>query len=343
MTEYPKPLKKGDTIGVTAPSSGATGVFSHKLDNAIKKFKELGYEVIETESVRINNDKLVSAPPQVRANEFTKIYLNKKVKAIIPPWGGEFLMEILPYIDFKKLREVKPKWVLGFSDISTLLFTLTLNLNIATAHGPNFLDFGNNPVDDSVLEVLKILKKEKGTSFLQESLEYYQKDWSEVTEDTFPPYNLTEEVDWKVLGEEDEANFSGRLIGGNLDVICKLIGTPYDKVKEFINKYQDDGIIWYFENCEMDSTDVRRTLWQMKMNGWFENCNGLLYGRVAGYETLKGYTYVNALTPLKEELNIPIIYDVDLGHKPPQLTFINGAYAEIDITKENEKVLQKLI
>ncbi len=343
MTEYPKPLKKGDSIGVTAPSSGAPGVFSHKLDNAIKKFKELGYEVIETESVRINNDKLVSAPPRVRANEFAELYLNEKVKAIIPPWGGEFLMEILPYIDFKKLREVKPKWVLGFSDISTLLFTLTLNLNIATAHGPNFLDFGNNPVDDSVLEVLKILKKEKGTSFLQESLEYYQKDWSEVTEDTFPPYNLTEEVDWKVLGEEDEANFSGRLIGGNLDVICKLIGTPYDKVKEFINKYQDDGIIWYFENCEMDSTDVRRTLWQMKMNGWFENCNGLLYGRVAGYETLKGYTYVNALTPLKEELNIPIIYDVDLGHKPPQLTFINGAYAEIDITKENEKVLQKLI
>ena len=343
MVKYPKPLKKGDIIGVKAPSSGAPGVFSNKLDSAINKFKELGLNVIETESVRKNNDNLVSAPAEVRAKEFNELYFNKEVRAIIPPWGGEFLMEMLPYLDFKKLKEAEPKWILGFSDTSTLLFTLTLKANLATAHGPNFLDFGNNPVDESVLESLKILQKEKGASFVQESLEYYQEEWSEVTEDTFPPYNLTEKVDWKILGEDTQAQFKGRLIGGNLDVICKLIGTPYDKVKEFLNQYKEDGFIWYFENCEMDSTDVRRTLWQMQMNDWFENCNGLLYGRVAGYNALKGYTCVDALSSIKNELDIPIVYDVDLGHKPPQLTFINGAYAEVTVEENHEKVLQKLI
>ena len=342
MVEYPKPLKKGDTIGVTAPSSGATGVFANKLDSAAAKLKEMGFQVVETESVR-KNDNLVSAPPQVRATEFMDLYLDDNIKAIIPPWGGEFLMEILPFLDLERLRKAEPKWILGFSDTSTLLFTLTLNLNIATAHGPNFLDFGNNPVDESVEESIKILQKEPGESFIQESLELYQKEWQEVTEDNFPPYNLTEDVNWQILGEQETTKFSGRLIGGNLDVICKLIGTPYDKVNDFINRYQDDGIIWYFENCEMDSTDVRRTLWQMKMNGWFEHCNGFLYGRVAGYEALKGYTYVDALNTFKEETGIPVVYDVDLGHKPPQLTFINGAYAAITIDQDNEKVFQKLI
>ena len=342
MIRYPQPLKKGDTIGVTAPSAGATGVFANKLDNAIANIEEIGFNVVLTESVKKNN-KLVSAPPEVRAEEFTKLYMNNDVKAIIPPWGGEFLMEMLPYLDFNELNKAEPKWIRGFSDISALLFTLTLNLNIATAHGPNFLDFGNVNIDDSVIKSLEILNKNSGDSFIQESLELYQEEWLDVTEDTFPPYNLTEEVEWKVLDEIKEKKFSGRLIGGCLDVICKLIGTPYDKVDEFINTYKEDGFIWYFENCEMDSTDVRRTFWQMKMNGWFEHCNGLLYGRIAGYNTVKDYTYVDALTSFKNEVNVPIVYDVDLGHKPPQLTFINGAFAEITIEKDNEQVLQKLI
>lgn len=159
MIRYPAPLKK-DVIGVTAPSSGVSGVFSSKLDNAINGFENLGYKVIETNSVRKQN-KLVSAFPQIRAEEFTELYKNRDVKAIIPPWGGEFLMETLPLLNFEELKKFEPKWILGFSDISTLLFTFTLKTNIATAHGPNFLDFGNNLVHDSVLKVLDILNKKK--------------------------------------------------------------------------------------------------------------------------------------------------------------------------------------
>ncbi|MDZ7671821.1 MAG: S66 peptidase family protein [Halanaerobiales bacterium] len=342
MINYPETLNKGDVIGITAPSSGVTGVFSNKLDNAIKQINKLGFEVVETNSVRKQN-KLVSSSPKTRAEEFMKLYLDNNIKAIIPPWGGEFLMDILPYLNYEKLNNSNPKWVMGFSDISTLLFVLTLKLNIATAHGPNFLDFGNDSIDSSVLRSLEILNQKKNSSFIQHSLDSYQEEWLEVKEDTFPPYNLTEEVKWKIINNKKSTKFNGRLLGGNLDVICKLIGTPYDQVNEYINKFSDEGIIWYFESCEMDSTDIHRTFWQMEQNGWFKNTNGFLYGRVDGYNDVQDYSYVDALKDLAKNIEVPIVYDVDLGHKPPQLTYINGAYAEISVDENEEKIVQKMI
>ena len=340
MVKYPRPLKKGDTIGITAPSSGVTGLFAQKLEYAKKQLKKLDFNFIETESVK-KQSKLTSAPAQVRAAEFTSLYLEPKIRAIIPPWGGEFLMAMLPYLNYQKLEEAEPKWLLGFSDTSTLLFALTLNLNIATAHGPNLLDFGSTPIDQSVLASLDILGKEPGEEFVQNSLAYYQKEWLQVTDNYFPPYNLQEKVVWKSLGEQEEVECSGRLIGGNLDVICKLIGTPFDSVKSYLDRNQSDGLIWYFESCEMNSTDIYRTLWQMKLNGWFRNAKGFLYGRAEGYSDIGDYTLVDALTDSLSDLGIPVIYDIDLGHLPPQLTFINGAYATINLSNGNGQVKQE--
>jgi len=83
--KYPRLLRKGDTIGICAPSSGASEeMLSKRLDNAIKNIKALGYNVIETASVR-NNIKCVSADSATRAAEFMSLYENYEVVAIIPP------------------------------------------------------------------------------------------------------------------------------------------------------------------------------------------------------------------------------------------------------------------
>jgi muramoyltetrapeptide carboxypeptidase LdcA involved in peptidoglycan recycling len=93
---YPRLLRKGDTIGICDPSGGASGeVLSARLDNAIRNISALGYEVIETASVR-NSSKCVSADSKTRADEFMSLYENPDVAAILPPWGGEFLMDMLP-------------------------------------------------------------------------------------------------------------------------------------------------------------------------------------------------------------------------------------------------------
>jgi len=342
MIRYPQPIKKGDAIGICAPSTGIETPFTYKLDNAKKQLKDLGFNFIETESVR-NGKSLTSNTPEKRAEEFESLYFDKQVKAIIPPWGGEFLMDMLPFLNYEALKKATPKWVMGFSDISTLLFTLTLKLNIATAHGPNFLDFGSIPVHHSVWNALNILGRNPGEVFEQENLDQYQKEWLKVTETNFPPYHLTEKVEWKILGYERETQFSGRLIGGNLDVLCKLIGTPFVPVNHYLNTHSDDGIVWYFESCEMNTTDIYRTLWQMKMNNWFDGCKGFIFGRADGLSAIENFTLQNALKSGLEDLNVPVVYDIDLGHLPPQLTFINGAYATCSVNPVKGIITQKLI
>lgn len=338
--KYPRGLKVGDKIGICAPSMGVTGIYLKRLDKAKEYFNNLGYECIETKSVR-NVYKLASERKEIRAKEFMELYLNDEVSLIIPPWGGEFLMEILPYLDFEAINKVRPKWILGFSDISTLLFSFTLNTGIATVHGPNLIDFGADEVDESVKRVLDILSDNK--DFSQDSFSLYQKEYHDINKNPYRPFNLTEKVEWKCLDNKDNHEFEGRIIGGCLDTISNLIGTEYAKVNDFINAYDKDGTIWYFESCDMDISAIYRTLWQMKMSGYFKNCNGILYGRSEGLGEYVDVDLADSLKNTLGDLGIPIIYDVDIGHLPPQLTLINGAYTSIRYKEGKANVVQKLI
>lgn len=341
MIKYPAPLKKGDTIGICAPSSGVFEPFIGKLDCAKSFLEGEGYNLLESESVR-RNVKMVSAPAEVRAKEFMDLYLDERIGAIIPPWGGEFLMDMLPLLDFELLAKALPKWILGFSDLSTLLFVLTLKLGVATAHGPNLLDFGSSPVDRSALEALEILQCAPGESYMQQSFPLYQKIWPQPRGGSYPGYNLTERVEWKIFGGAGEARVEGRLLGGCLDVLCKLVGTPFAGVESFINDYEAEGIVWYFESCEMKATDLYRTLWQMKMAGWFRSCKGVLFGRPQGYLDVLDFRMNDIFEQLFSDLELPVIYDIDLGHLPPQLTFINGAYATVTMSRGKGEVKQEL-
>jgi muramoyltetrapeptide carboxypeptidase len=336
--EVSRSFKKGDRIGITACSSGVGDKFYKRLDNAIRHIKDLGFECIETESVR-SSYKLTSTTPAKRAEEFMSLYTNEKVKIIIPPWGGEFLMDMLPLLDYDALRTLTPKWIMGFSDISTLLFSLSAKCDMATVHGPNLMDFACTPIDQSVINALELLQYRNNIE--QNSLKLYQKTWANF--ENSDTYQLTEKVEWKLLEGESRCTFSGRLIGGCMDCICKLIGTPYEGVKDFIGKYTADGYVWYLESCEMKSTDIYRTLWQMKMNGWFNLCNGIIFGRPDGYSDVRDFNFVDSLRYPLEDLGIPIIYNADLGHLPPQLVFVNGAYAIIEYHNGAAKIVQDFI
>lgn len=338
--KYPRKLKVGDKVGICAPSMGVTGVYLKRLEKAKEYLENLGYECIETESVR-NVYKLASEKKEIRAKEFMELYLNDDINLIIPPWGGEFLMEILPHLDFEAIKKARPKWILGFSDISTLLYAITLKSDIATVHGPNLMDFGAELIDDSVKNVINILSD--GEEFTQHSFDFYQKEYYDINKNPYIPFNLTEKVQWKCLANMDTHKFEGRLIGGCLDTISNLIGTKYSDVNEFINNYSEDGLIWYLESCDMDISVIYRTLWQMKMNGYFKNCKGILYGRSEGLGEYVDVDLEDSLRNTLGDLNIPIIYDVDIGHLPPQLTLLNGAYAKVIYEEGKGTIVQSLI
>lgn len=169
---YPEKLKKGDTIGICAPSGGiAEKEDILQLELAENQLRKMGYKIIETKSVRKEN-KGRSASGKQRAEEFMELLENKEVKLIIFAAGGDFLIEIFDYLDFEKIKDLKPKWLQGYSDITGIGFLFNTILDIPTMYCQTIKDYAMKPLFKNLTDALKI---EAGENIIQESFEKYQK------------------------------------------------------------------------------------------------------------------------------------------------------------------------
>ena len=326
---YPDFLKENNVIGVTAPSDGIVEEIDvFRLNNAIRKIELLNYKIKETNDVR-QSIKGKSAPSKIQAQELEDLFKDEEVKCIICAGGGDFLLEMLSEVNFDSIKQ-NPKWLQGYSDPTGLLFTITTNLDMATIYGDNFKAFGMEPWHKSLENNLKILE---GNMIKQQSFENYEsKRVDKVKGDE--GYSLDMPVKWENINSED-INITGRIVGGCIDVLNELFGTRFDKTKEFIKKYKEDGIIWYFDNCEMTSEQLIRTLWKFKDNGWFEYTKGIVFGRSGLEESCYNISFKEAVSRVLEDLNIPIIINADIGHVSPRMTIINGAMCNV-ISKDGK-------
>lgn len=341
--KYPKPLKTNRSIGITGPSGGIEPRFNRRFELAKSNFIAKGFAVKEGQALH-GQHKHVSASKEVRAADFMKMWSDPSINAIIPPWGGELLIEILPLLDFNKLAETPAKWVMGYSDTSTLLFSLTLMTDTATIHGCNFMDYIPEQADELTVHAHDILKTETGVYLEQKSSSHYQSKWTDIINEPEKPFNCDTPTVWKSLDDRTSVQMSGRLMGGCLDVLRSLVGTPYGNLPKFIKNYSSDGVILYLENCELKPCDVARSLWQMRFAGWFDGISGIVFGRSTGADASKPehLTYLEALKSVLGDLNIPVLIDADIGHQPPQMTLINGALAKIHFESGRATVGQTL-
>jgi len=317
-------IKKGDIIGVTAPSAGFTEqVDLTKLESAKFNLSEKDYEVIETENVR-KCEKGRSSTGKKRAEEFLSLIRNEEVRYILSASGGDFLMEMLEYQDYELIK-ANPKWIQGYSDNTGLIYPITTICDMATVYSGNVGDYGMSLWHDGVKNNLKLLE---GKNIEQKEFDLFENEYvKKVT--GYEGYNLTDKVKYEFVSENKSENFTGRLLGGCLDVLIMLCGTKYDKTAKFVRKYKEDGIIWYLESFDLSSARIQCALWQLKEAGWFEGAQGFLFGRPCFFREEYETDFNEAVKTALDSLNLPIITGCDIGHRPPRLTMINGLTAEI--------------
>ncbi len=334
---YPPPLQPGDTIGVTAPSAGVDKC-QERLDLCLGHLRDMGFKVREGNCLR-KNHKLVSDSRENRIRDLLEFWNDDEVKAIFPPWGGDILIHLLPLIPFNDLAAVAPKWILGYSDTSTLLFSLTLLTGIATAHGTTLVDMIPEQAGSLSQKWLDVLTAGQGQSIQYSPSEHYQvksKDWAKKPGTKF---NLTEPTEWKCMLKGKPASglrVRGRAIGGCLETLSPLVGTPYGDIKAFKDRFTEDGTILYLENAASTPAEVCRMLWNMRLAGWFEGLAGILLGRSGDDSNSEGFTYLDAVCDALGDVEVPIIYDMDIGHRPPQMTLVNGALMDVRYTEQNK-------
>ena len=135
---YPAPLRVGDQIGVTAPSSGISDAMRPRFDYCIQYLEAQGFDVVVCQC--LDGRQITSASVSERAQELMAMLTNPSIRAVVPPWGGAIGNDLLPYLDFDQLAAVQPTWMVGYSDISTIMTPLTLLTGIATIHAANLME-----------------------------------------------------------------------------------------------------------------------------------------------------------------------------------------------------------
>lgn len=103
-------------------------------------------------------------------------------------------------------------------------------------------------------------------------------------------------------------------------------------------------IVLYFENVEMAPCELTRALFSLRLQGWFDNLSGVLIGRSAAPDISyqAKYNYLDALKAAFEDVTVPVLYNVDIGHVPPQISPVNGVDATIFFAENGSFVTQQL-
>ncbi|WP_038913642.1 S66 family peptidase [Dickeya zeae] len=315
----PPPLHPGDTIGFFSPSSPATHFAPARFERAKSFLQQHGYR-LRTGSLTGKSDYYRSGSITARADELNTLIRDPAVRCIMSTIGGNNSNSLLPYLDYDALHR-DPKIIIGYSDVTALLLGIYARTGLVTFYGPALVaSFGEFPplVDETFASFVAL------TRTVQPSQTYA------------PPSRWTDErVDWNQQSRakttytnqwrfEGSGSYQGRLIGGNLNTMAGIWGSPFMPT---IN----DGDILLLEDSLKDIATVERAFAHLKLCGVFDRVTAVILGKHELFDD-KG-SGRDSLTVLREVLKgqpLPVLADFDCCHTHPMLTMPLGVQVSVD-------------
>lgn len=300
----PTKLKKGDTIGVIAPSNYIEKDDLEYINASIALMEASGFKVKFGKYV-FEDTLGYGTSPEKRAADINWAFKDDEVKAIMCVKGGEDSNTTLDYIDYEMIKK-HPKIICGFSDNTSILNAIHEKTGLVTYHGPTFKS---------------LTSWETGYAYKQ-----FIKTFAENTESL-------------IMGEpEDEyttiqaGKATGELVGGNLSLFTKLVCGKY--AVNVQNK------ILFLEELGFEAAPemVNSNIYYLKQNGVFDKIAGLWIGN---YEHPSKISLEKIITNvIGDEYKFPIIKSNNFGHIDKKIIIPIGTKAEINT---NEKIKIKLV
>ena len=127
----PPPVRSGDRIALVSPASPFT---REAFERGVAEIQRLGYEPVYDQSV-FDRAMYTSGTEIVRAEAFTRAWLDPRVAALMAVRGGYGSVQLLPALNASRMREA-PKLFIGYSDNTSLLSWLTCQCGVTALHGP---------------------------------------------------------------------------------------------------------------------------------------------------------------------------------------------------------------
>ena len=326
--KIPTKLKEGCNVAVCTFSSPVPLSFEKRFNECIKTLKSKGLNVNVDENVLSD----VAISKQSISNSLNKYLCDDKYDAVVAPWGGDFALEILPLLDWGMIAKSNPKWIFGFSDISTLTTAISSRVGWYTIHSANLMQIAGNEDCNYVKSLFDLLfNAAEGYSFEQESSFYHEFDYPNYQSDPLSSYSLDTLSELIIINNNEQSTLKGSLIGGCIDTLQLTMGSEFLSLE---NMGYSKDIIVYLENAELSPTQYKRALLSLKIKGVFSKCCCILIGR--NKFEYSNNSLGNEETILNEvfaDLNIPVFGNLDIGHVSPNFTLVNGASAQIKFVK----------
>lgn len=337
----PKRLQKGDKVAIVSLSRGMLGekMFLHKYELAKKRLEAYDLRVVAMPNALKGIDYLYEHP-EARAQDLMDAFRDKEIKAVFNAIGGDDTIRLLPYIDFRVLRE-NPKIFTGFSDSTTNHFMM-YQAGLVSYYGLSVM--GNIAEYVAINEYTKELM-EKTLFFPQETLEIkcsdfcsYHKDtvwWMEENMNTpIPRYPNT---GYEIL--QGKGKVTGELLGGCIDVFPELLGTSLWPCLE-----EWRGKLLLIETSEVDMPEMVLTWFLRNLHAQriLHVISGIVVGKPAFEDKIEKYKEVyKQVIGFEAGLpDLPIIYNVNVGHAYPIGVFPLGLPYEIDCDKKTLTLLE---
>lgn len=329
---FPPALRPGTgSIAIFNPSAATASRFPARLEAGARRLaSEFGTDVMLAAQRRGVGYRAGS--PADLARELEDLYANPLVDLIVCSIGGFNSNALLDHIDWDILRR-NPTILCGYSDATALLVAVHAMTNQVTLHGPALLpQWGDpkGPMEDSIRSLRQCLddRREAWVPIANEFWASPRTRWED--EHASMHENLRHPAQVSVLRE---GRGEGRLMGGNVETLNMLLGTPYAP--------RFDGQILFLESTAEEAYLPRfhRALVHLRHAGVFDKIQGLIIGRCPDAEPVDGVCLSDIVLEVVEGAAFPILVDADIGHTEPIATLPIGCRAIIDTNAPGSRLV----
>ncbi len=299
----PERLEFGDTVGLIAPASPPPD--PQAVDRAVAALEQFGFRPKLGKNVRARHGFLAGGDRE-RAADLMAMFTDKKVQAIVCLRGGYGAARLLDRLDYEIIRR-HPKILSGYSDLTSLHFALAKKINLISIHAPMWNSELSNP----------------------KTPEFTRRSFFRTVMEAAPAGSICADYTAKTVSVIRGGIAEGRLIGGNLSLICASLGTPFQPSFK--------GKILFFEDVGEKPYRLDRMLTQLLNAGILQQVAGVAVGvnKDCDDPAAKpdGEYRQSAADVMKERLaslRVPVVTGLPFGHVDFNATLPCGARALLD-------------
>ncbi|SHE93315.1 muramoyltetrapeptide carboxypeptidase [Seinonella peptonophila] len=296
-------LPSDAVLGIIAPASPVSPI---KRDIALERFLQYGFSIQLGKSVSAQYGYL-SGDDELRASDLEEMFLRDDIDAIFCLRGGYGTMRLLEHINYQIIAQ-HPKPFVGYSDITALHIAIHQRTGMVTFHGPMVSETRKKESESSFLELFRILQGHN-------------------------PLPCYQSIDHFLCLTPGCAE--GKLIGGNLSLICSTLGTPFE--------IETTGSILLLEDVDEAPYCIDRMLTQLLLANKLQQAAGIIFTSCHKCNppiNHPSFSLEQVLLDRLSSISVPAFYGLPIGHRLPNLPIPLGCRAIIDASNGSVQMIE---